>query len=320
VEIRERSAIGEAKSFFSSGKGAIFLALLACIFWSYWPSLAELVHRWSNENNYSHGYLVPVFSLFILYTRKEKLRDIQSGLYWSGLAFFLMGTLLRTTAAYIYVDWLDAFSLLFYLAGLTALLGGKKAMVWAWPALAFLVFMIPLPYRLETALSLPLQRLATQASTYALQTIGLPALSEGNVIQLQDVRLGILEACNGLGMLVSFVALYAGVTMIIDRPILDKIIIVLSAIPLGLVANIVRITTTGILHETVGSAVADFVFHDLAGWFMMPLALVLLWVELKMLGRLLVRPKEALAMPSPLAKPAIISKSKNPAKLVRGKV
>jgi exosortase len=303
--------VGTAKLFLVSAKGIVCLALIACIFWSYWPTLAELLHRWSKENNYSHGFLIPFFSAFLLYTRKEKMRDIKVGFYWAGLAFFLAGGLLRLAGAYIYFDWFDAFSFLFYLTGLTVLIGGKQAFLWAWPALGFLVFMIPLPFRLEISLSLPLQRLATQASTYALQTLGFPALSEGNVIHLQEVQLGIVEACNGLGMLVSFVALCTGVALVINRPLLDKIIIVLSAVPLGLLANIVRITTTGILHEMVGSELANFVFHDLAGWFMMPLALGFLWVELKILTHLLVLPKNPASKARSHVNPATMKKSKN---------
>jgi exosortase len=137
------------------------------------------------------------------------------------------------------------------------------------------------------ALTDPLQRIATLASTFALQTIGLPALADGNVILLNDVELGIVEACSGLRMLVIFFALSTAVVLVIKRRPWEKALLVASAVPIALVANVTRITVTGVLHETAGREIADAVFHDLAGWLMMPLALGLLWVELKLLSRLL---------------------------------
>jgi exosortase len=173
------------------------------------------------------------------------------------------------------------------------LLGGKKALLWAWPAIAFLAFMIPLPFKLQVALANPLQRVATLVSTYGLQTLGFPALSEGNVILINETRIGVVEACSGLSMLVIFFALSTAFCFFVDRPLWQKLVLVLSAIPIALIANITRITVTGIMHETVGHKAADMVFHDLAGWLKMPFALVLLWLELKALGRLIITATEA---------------------------
>jgi exosortase len=148
--------------------------------------------------------------------------------------------------------------------------------------------MVPLPFRVEGALSYPLQRVATKASTYALQTLGFPALAEGNVILLEDVEIGVVEACSGLSMLFTFFAMATGVVLVIRTPWLDKILIVASAIPIALLMNVIRITATGVLHETVGSRLANLVFHDLAGWLMMPMAVGVLWLELALLARLFV--------------------------------
>jgi exosortase len=152
----------------------------------------------------------------------------------------------------------------------------------------FLFFMLPLPYRLEVALAQPLQRLATEVSTYTLQTVGFPALSEGNIILLNDTEIGVVEACSGLSMLVGFFALSTGAALLIRRSLGEKIIITLSAVPIAIITNIIRITVTGIMHETLGSRLANLVFHDLAGWLMMPLALGFLWIELQVLSHLLV--------------------------------
>lgn len=176
------------------------------------------------------------------------------------------------------------------LLGCFVLLGGWRSLRWAWPAIAFLFFMLPLPYGLEIALAHPLQRLATEASTYALQTVGFAALSEGNVIiilnDIGETRIGVVEACSGLSMLMTFFALATAVALLIQRPLIDRIVILLSSVPIALFTNVMRITATGILHEKAGKALADAVFHDFAGWLMIPIALGLLWIELWLLVRL----------------------------------
>jgi exosortase/archaeosortase family protein len=103
-----------------------------------------------------------------------------------------------------------------------------------------------------------------------------------------EVHIGIVEACNGLSMMVLFFALAVAVAIVIRRSWIERFIVVASAIPVAVVSNIVRITVTGVLHKTAGSDLADRVFHDLAGWLMMPLALTLLWAELRVLSWVLV--------------------------------
>src|SRR5262249_5165438 len=132
------------------------------------------------------------------------------------------------------------------------LLGGWRYLGWAWPSIAFLAFMVPLPWRIETAMGPPLQGLATMASTYLLQTLGFMAFAEGNVIQLDEAKIGVVEACNGLSMLMTFVALSTAVAMVVRRPLVDRLVLVASSVPVALLANIFRITLTGVLHETVG--------------------------------------------------------------------
>jgi exosortase len=194
---------------------------------------------------------------------------------------------MRFAGAYIYFEWLDAVSLLPTLAGICVLLGGRAALGWAWPAICFLLFMVPLPYRVETALGLPLQRMATIASTYVLQTLGLPALAEGNVILLASGRIGVAQACSGLSMMLIFFALSTALVIVVHRPRLDKAIVVLSALPIAVLVNVARIAATGVAQEKFGPEVAHAIFHDAAGWLMMPLALGLLGLELWLLSRLL---------------------------------
>lgn len=265
------------------------VSVFTLVLWAFWPTLLEAARHWMTNPQYSHGYLVPVFSLVLLWLRREQLGKLRWGFYVQGMVFLALGVLVRLGNLLSYSsDWLDGLAFVISVAGVFVLVGSGDVLRWAWPAIAFLIFMFPLPYRIERMLGGELQAIATRASTALFQLAGLPAVSEGNVILIGDLRLGIAEACSGLGMLLIFVALGFAFAAVVPRPLSDRVILVGSSIPIAVIANIVRITATGFLHVWVGSRLADLVFHDLAGWFMMPLALAMLWVEMKFLTYVLV--------------------------------
>jgi exosortase len=270
----------------------------ASLLWAYWPKFGELAERWSHDSQYSHGYLVPLLAGGILFCRRKRWPGGRAGVSWWGVSLLGVAALPRLAGSYYHVTWLEAISLLPALAGLCVLFGGWQLLRWALPAIAFLAFMVPLPYQAEVALAHPLQRLATVAGTYALETLGFPAVAEGNIIRLDDVSIGVVEACSGLSMLLVFLALATAVALLSRRPLAERLAVVASAVPIAVVANVVRITVTAVLHETVGSEWVNLVFHDLAGWLMMPLALALLLAELWLLRRL-VR-EEAMPVAGPL--------------------
>ena len=278
------------------------LVPLACLVWAFWTTFVDLAHDWKINPQYSHGWLVPVFAAVLLYARRDRLDLVALKPSWFGLPLLALGVGLRLVGGYYYFAWLDPVSLLPTLLGIGVLVGGPAFGRWAWPAVLFLGFMIPLPFRLAIALSGPLQHLATVASTFIMQVAGLPALAEGNVILLNEYQINIVEACSGLSMLMVFVALSAAMALIVVRPLTDRLILFASAVPIAVAANIVRITVTGVLYDTVGGEAAHAFFHDVAGWLMMPLALGLLWLELKVLDRLFV-PVKAAALRPPTTPP-----------------
>jgi exosortase len=278
----------------------IFVALLGAVgLWSYWTTLAAVANRWADDPQYSHGYLVPAFALYLLWLRRERLRGQMCSINWLGLGLLGVAIGLRLVGAYCRFDYLDQISLLPTLVGLFMLAGSWPAMVWSWPALAFLAFMIPLPHSVSVALSAPMQAFATTVSTFALQVMGFPAVAEGNVILLGDLALGIVEACSGLRMLVSFFALSTAVAMLIRKPIWEKCLIAASAVPIALASNVLRITITGVCLEAFGTRLEEF-FHDAAGYLMPLLGMVFLLAELWMLKMLLIeRSTEPTAVPLP---------------------
>jgi exosortase len=284
---------------------ALILTTMGVVIWAYWTTLVEVVERWENDPQYSHGFLVPLFSGYLLWMRRDRLQGTGLGARWWGLGIVAGAVVLRLASHFFYQPWLDTGSLLVCLAGIAAAVGGRRALIWAGPSILFLIFMLPLPYRFQTLLGGTLQRIATLASAYVLQTFGVPAVTEGNVILLTETKLGVVEACNGLSMLFTFFALATAVAILSQRGWPEKIAIFFSAVPIAILANVVRITVTGLLFEASQDELARTVFHDLAGWLMMPLALGMLLVELFVLGRSIVRIGDAAPRPSGRTVPVV---------------
>jgi exosortase len=210
---------------------------------------------------------------------------------WIGLGVFVLGLAIRHFGVYMTMNPLDRYSFLVAIFGLFMMVGGWHTIRWAWPALGFLFFMMPLPSILEHAVLWRLQSLASAASTIVLQTLGVAAFREGNVIHVPGTDpLNIADACSGLRMLTIFGALAVAMVFLVERPWWDKLMILLSAVPIALIVNIIRITCTGLLFMAVGSDnhIAQKLGHDWAGYFMMPLALGFLWIELQILERITV--------------------------------
>ncbi len=276
----------------------VFWGLLAVIaIWAVWPTIIDFSYRWNEDPTYSHGYIVPLFSLWLLWSKRDKIRALPFQPSWWGITIMILGVALLATGDLLYFRWLNGVALLVLLAGAAAAVGGGRLLALVAPAVAFLIFMIPLPFRIETAMRGPLQRVATISSTFFMQAIGLPAIQQGNVIDVDGSLIGVEEACSGLKMMITFVALATGLVMVIRRPLLDKMVILASAVPIAIISNVIRVTVTGILYVTVGSKVAEFVYHDIAGFLMMPLGVGLMWLEMILLEHLFVEPKATLPRP-----------------------
>jgi len=269
----------------------IWAVLAACAMWAIWPSVTDMIQKWSTDPTYSHGYIVPLFALGLLWFKRDALRVVPLQPNWWGVLLVAVAGVIQFYGSFHYVRWFSGASLMVYLAGISVLLGGWKLLGLTWQAIGFLVFMIPLPYRVESAMRAPLRRVATVASAFVMQTIGLPATYEGNVIDVNGQKIGVADVCSGLSMLMTFFALAAGLVIVIRRPLLDKIIILLSAPLIAIISNIIRIAVTGILHVTIGEKVAEWVYHDVSGWLMMPLGVGLMWLEMKILENLFVERK-----------------------------
>lgn len=263
--------------------------------WSQTTTLGTIAHAWEHKPVYSHGYLVPLFSLGLLWFRRESLKPHLCSPSWWGIVLLSVAVGLRLAAGYIYFEWFDYLSILPMLAGVCLLIGGWHAFKWAAPSIAFLFFMLPLPYRLEVGLRTPLQKLGTVASCYTLQTFGLPAYAEGNQIHgITEQPLEVEQACSGLGMMMVFFAMCAAVVYLIsERPIWQRGLVILSAAPIAIFANVVRISATGALFAWGFDRAAQILHEQLSAFLMMPLALGLLWLELWFFSKIFIEEEDA---------------------------
>jgi exosortase len=263
--------------------------VLALFLWAYWTTLGGLAEKWSTDPNYSQGFLIPGLALIVFCHRLR-------GFDWQslkpdgrGLLVLIGATGLRLLGAYYHVTPLDHLSLLLMLAGFLLTFGGWPLLARALPALVLLIFMIPIPRTLGGSQMINgLQKVATVSSSFLLETCGFPAQREGNLIIMSQGELEVIEACSGLRMSMVFGAFALATALLVSRSLPQRIILILSAVPLAIGCNIVRITTTGIVSETLGSDMAHKMFHDISGWLMVPLAFCLLGLELFLLRRLLV--------------------------------
>ena len=261
----------------------IFGGLVLLVTYCYLNMLSYTAVWWKNPL-YSHGYLVPAFSAFLFYVRYQPLREVETSERFIGLAIIVVCLLVRLWAAYVDMNPLDRLSYVGALLGVCQLVGGYSMMRWAGPAVGFLIFMYPLPSVLEHSVLLFLQKLAAISSTWVLQLLGAPALRDGNRIMIDQVPLEVADACSGLRMSTIFGAMSVAMAILIKRPWWDRLTILLSAIPIALVTNVIRITVTALLYMVFPeSELVHQLVHDWAGLAMMPVALGLLWIELQIL-------------------------------------
>jgi exosortase len=269
---------------------------------AYAPNFRGLIALWGRDPSYSHGFLVIPIALVILWQRLSEPQPDSSSTAtvapWWGWFFLIAFLAIRATAYELNLQWLENATVLPVIVCLTWTFGGWPLLRRAWPAIAFLVFMLPLPQLIDKWLAAPLQKLAATSSCYLLQTSGLWAVQDGggNVIQLSTGKEGVMVpldvaiACNGLHMLMTLAATVSATIALIPLPTWKRICLLLSVVPIALFSNMVRIVGTGWCYYLVEGAAAKEWAHDVSGWLMMPLALVLVAIELGILSWLV--PKE----------------------------
>lgn len=251
------------------------LALTLAAGWAYWPTLVSLAEVWEREPDYSHGYLViPLFLLFLYIRRDTYPRYLAPSLL--GLVVIAASIGVRALGATYFMTPLDGWSFVVWTLGATICLGGWPLLRWSWPPILFLVFMVPLPFRAETLISQPLQKIAANLSAFVLRCIGQPAFVEDTTILMGSRILEVEQSCSGLRIFVGILALACGYLIAFRRELWESALLLLSVVPVALLANAARIVVTAILFQHFTEEAAHKFSHDVAGWLMIPLAAAML--------------------------------------------
>jgi exosortase len=224
-----------------------------------------LVSQWWDDANYSHGFLVPLFSGFLIWRQRERLRALAPRGSTLGLPVLLGGIGLLALGDLGAENFLMRSSLIVILAGLVVFhLGTRVFRIMLFPV-AFLFFMVPLPAVVFYAVTFPLQQLAAEQAAWVLDVLGVPVLLDGNVIHLSQISLGVTEACSGIRSLISLLAVAVAGAYLLIPSWWAMAVFVASAVPITILANAGRVVSTGLIGQWFGVEYAAGFFHEFAG-------------------------------------------------------
>lgn len=254
--------------------GAVALLFLGILGGIYGAILRDLVIQWWDDANYSHGFLVPLFSGYLIWRDRKRLRTLRPCGSRFGLLMLLIGVGMLILGEIGAENFLTRSSLIVILGGLVLFhLGPESLRVLAFP-LAFLLFMVPLPAILFYAVAFPLQGLAAQNAAWTLDWLGVPVLLDGNVIHLSQITLGVTEACSGIRSLISLLALAVAWAYLALNGAGTRLILIAAAVPITIVANVARVVITGLIGQWFGVKYAQGFFHLFSGWLIFLVAFI----------------------------------------------
>lgn len=252
--------------------------LMGLIGWLYVTILGRLVAQWWHDPDFSHGFFVPVFSAFVLWQSRQRLKTVPLKPSWWGLpliAFALCLLVLGVLGAELF---LSRVSLLLLIAGLIVLFLGWqyfRAMLFPW---TFLIFMIPIPAIIFNQITFPLQLLTSRIAASLLPLVGVPVLREGNIITLPAMSLEVAEACSGIRSLLSLATLALIYGYLLETRNWVRVLLALASIPIAVAANSLRILGTGLLVQYWDPDKAEGFFHAFSGWLIFVVALGMLFL------------------------------------------
>jgi exosortase len=255
-------------------QGAVLAVLIGAL---YYRIAGMLVLDWWKDPNFSHGFLIPVFSAFLVWQRRKHLALLRPNPSWFGLVV-VVGSLMMLIVGVLGAEFfLSRSSFIFLVAGLVIYFLGWnyfRATFFAW---AFLFLMVPIPTIIFNQVAFPLQLLASRLASSLLELAGVPVLREGNVILLPSMPLEVAEACSGIRSLMSLVALALVYGYFLEPKLFRRFLLALSAVPIAVIANGLRVVGTGLTAHWWDPEKASGFFHLFSGWVIFVLSLLMLF-------------------------------------------
>lgn len=245
--------------------------LLVC----YLPLLAALVNQWNTDADMGHGFFVPVIAGYIAWQKRDEIRELPARPNWWGLAIVLWGAIQLFIATLGAELFLARTAFVFSVIGCVLLLGGTAYLrIFAFP-LFLLFFMVPIPAIIYNQITFPLQLIASSAAENAISLLQIPVIREGNVLELAEQKLNVVEACSGIRSLLTLTFLSLVYGYFLEKRTWLRVGLFFSTIPIAIVANAGRVTLTGIL-ANIKPELAEGLFHEAQGWVIFMVALVIL--------------------------------------------
>ncbi len=259
---------------------AVFFLLL------FYPTIMELMREWSENDNYSHGFLIPVISLYMAWSRRERWAGLRPSSFAPALAALILSILLHIAANIGAELFTMRCSMIFTLAALIWYLGGTRIFIAVFIPLAYLIFMVPIPAIIWNKLAFPLQLFAARTTAGVVQAMGISILREGNILHLAMTSLEVVDACSGLRSLTSLLALGGAFAYLTPIRNISRWLLFFSAVPIAVAVNILRLTATAIMATRIGEEAAQGFLHDMSGMFVFVVAFLLLFMVSGCLGML----------------------------------
>lgn len=259
--------------------------LVAALFWYYWPVLERLFFQLATSEDYSYGLLLPLVSAYVVYTKLPEIRRQPWQPSWIGLAVMFVGFCLYIFGELAADLFIPRISFIVVLAGLLLLMGGwRTARLFTFP-LILLFLMLPLPGFIIKQLTIPLQLFSSQLATWLLQTIGIPAIRYGNVIDLGVRQLQVVAACSGLRYILALIALGVIFCYFYQRYFWKAAVLVVAVVPAAIIANALRVAGMGVF-----PALQAGFWHGFSGWLIFVFCFAALGLVNLIMNRLWPRP------------------------------
>ena len=264
---------------------SLIAAFLACaVLVSYGGSVLEAVRRWIAQDEYSHGFLIPAISVWLLWTRRHALAESLGEPSWLGLVLGALAGIIHIVGELSALFTLSQLAMILALFGVSLCIGGIALLRVTFVPIAFLVFAIPLPYFLDSTLSWRLQLLSSQLGVMFIRMVDVPVHLAGNVIDLGTYKLQVVEACSGLRYLYPLLSLGFLVAWMFQGPMWQRAVLFLSSVPIAIVMNSARLLVVALLVNQWGIEQAEGWLHLFEGWVIFLACAGLLLAEAWMLA------------------------------------
>lgn len=251
---------------------------LTIVFFSlYHTTIAKLIFDWSNNPNFSHGLLIPFVAIYMIWYKKKILSITPQHSALSGMWIVLFGMvvhILGTVGAELFFMRL---SMIITLSGIIIFYFGFSIFRQVLIPIAYLFLMIPIPAIIWNKIAFPLQLFSARIAAQMIQLIHIPVLREGNILHLANTSLEVVDACSGIRSLTSLLALTGAFAFLASLSPLKKWILFLSAIPIAVAVNIIRLTITAAMAAWISPKTAHGFLHDLSGLILFSIALILVY-------------------------------------------